>query len=104
MMDNAASMVATDRELKEKLENAEYIHQRYAAHILKIAIQYGLQLALPIIKQVREFVVKICQSTKLCDSLRTICRLENTIELKPNLDVETRQNSTYLILKKFYRM
>jgi len=42
MMDNAASMVATDRELKEKLENAEYIHQRYAAHILKIAIQYGL--------------------------------------------------------------
>ncbi len=89
IMNNAASIVAASQELKEKLGNAEYIHQCYAAHILNIAVQYGLQLASPIIKQVREFVVKIHQSTKLCDSLRTICRFENTIELKPDLDIET---------------
>ena len=103
-MNNVASIVAASQELKEKLGNAEYIHQCYAAHILNIAVQHGLQLASPIIKQVREFVVKIHQSIKLCDSLRTICRFENTIELKPDLDIETWWNSTYLILKKFYRM
>jgi len=38
MMDNATSMVAADRELKEKLENAKYIYQHYAAHIFNIAV------------------------------------------------------------------
>ena len=90
-MDNATSMIAIGRELKKKLEtigNNEFIYQRYAVHIINIAVQYGLQLALPITKTVREFVIKIRQSSKLCDSLKIICKLENSPELKPDLDIE----------------
>ena len=103
-MDNAQSMIAAARELKIKLENQEFVHQRCAAHILNIAVQHGLQLSDPIIKKVRDFVVKIRQSTRLSDSIRTICQLEKIPELKPDLDVETRWNSTYLMLNKFHRM
>ncbi|CAJ0832334.1 10633_t:CDS:2 [Entrophospora sp. SA101] len=92
-MDNAQSMIAAVRELKIKLENQEFVHQCCAAHILNIAVQHGLQLSDPIIKKVRDFVVKIQQSTRLSDSIRTICQLEKIPELKPDLDVETRWNN-----------
>ncbi|CAJ0826170.1 8885_t:CDS:2, partial [Entrophospora sp. SA101] len=62
-MDNAQSMIAAARELKIKLENQEFVHQRCAARILNIAVQHGLQLSDPIIKKIPE--------------------------LKPDLDVET---------------
>ena len=103
-MDNAQSMNAAAKELKKKLKDQEFIHQRCAAHILNIAVQHGLQLSSPLIKKVREFVVKIRQSSRLSDSLKIIYKQENIPELKPDLDVETRWNSTYLMLKKFYRM
>ncbi|CAJ0827982.1 3684_t:CDS:2 [Entrophospora sp. SA101] len=66
-MDNAQSMIAAARELKIKLENQEFVHQRCAARILNIAVQHGLQLSDPIIKKIPE--------------------------LKPDLDVETRWNN-----------
>nr|CAG8663680.1 6406_t:CDS:2 [Entrophospora candida] len=81
--------LAAARELKIKLENQEFVHQCCAAHILNIAVQHGLQLSDPIIKKVRDFVVKIRQSTRLSDSIRIICQLEKIPELKPDLDVET---------------
>ncbi|CAG8620034.1 7666_t:CDS:2 [Paraglomus brasilianum] len=105
--DNAASMVAAGRAIKERLSavgNIEFIHHRCSAHILNIAVQHGLRRVSPIVTKVREFVKKIRQSSRLCDSLRVVCQLENTVELKPELDVETRWNSTYLMLRKFQRM
>ncbi|CAG8809406.1 12805_t:CDS:2, partial [Racocetra persica] len=88
--DNAYSMIAAGRELKETLDNYELVHQRCAAHILNIAIQHGLQLASITIKRVRDFVTKIRHSTRLSESLKTIYKLENKPELRPDLDIETR--------------
>ncbi|CAG8717063.1 12086_t:CDS:2 [Racocetra persica] len=61
--DNAHSMIAARRELKETLNNYELV---------------------------REFVSKIRHSTRLSESLKTIYKLENKLELKPDLDIETQ--------------
>lgn len=102
--DNAQNMIAAGWELKNSLNNSELVHQWCAAHILNLAVQHGLQLVSPVIKKVRDFVIKIRNSTKLSDSLKTVYNQENVNELKPDLDVETRWNSTYLMLEKFLKM
>ena len=50
--DNASSMIAAGQKLKETLNNYGLVHQQYAVHILNLAVQYGLQLVSPIIKNV----------------------------------------------------
>lgn len=45
-------------------------------------------------------MIKIKNSTLLCDKLRTYCNVEQMVYHKPILDVETRWNSTYYMLKR----
>ncbi|CAG8641603.1 6008_t:CDS:2, partial [Scutellospora calospora] len=66
--------VLNEANITEKL----LVHQRCAAYILNLAIQHGLQLVSPVIKKVRDFVIKIY--------------------------IETWWNSTYLMLAKFLKM
>ncbi|CAG8814902.1 5046_t:CDS:1, partial [Racocetra fulgida] len=47
--DNAQSMIAAGRELKQSLNNHELVHQQCAAHILNIVVQHGLQLVSSVI-------------------------------------------------------
>ncbi|CAG8483715.1 5868_t:CDS:2 [Cetraspora pellucida] len=89
-------------ELKEILNNYELVHQQYAAYILNLTIQHSLQLVSPIIKNIRDFVAKIQHSTRLSKSLKTIYKLENKPELKPNLDIETWWNITEILSTSTY--
>ena len=63
-----------------------------------------MQLRVRIIDKVRTFVNKIRHSTVLCDALRSYCKVIKKDYLKPDLDVATRWNSTFLMLEKFKRM
>ncbi|CAG8579081.1 2591_t:CDS:2, partial [Scutellospora calospora] len=105
--DNDASMIVAGRELQvalSSLENNNFVHCRCAAHILNIAVKHGMQLETIIIEKVRNFIKKVRHSQLLCDSLRNICAIQEVEYLKPELDIETRWNSTFLMLQKFNRM
>src|SRR6266542_6575029 len=58
--------------------DSEFQHYRYAAHVLNIAISHGMQLR-----------------------VRIIDKVITKDYLKPDLDIATRWNSTFLMLEKF---
>ena len=47
---------------------------------------------------------KIKNSTCLSDELRTFCNVKKMQYCKPMLDIETRWNSTYYMLKRFRQL
>ncbi len=63
-----------------------------------------MQLRIRIIDKVRTFINKIHHFIVLCDALRSYCKVIKKDYLKPDLDIVTRWNSTFLILEKFKRM
>ena len=56
------------------------------------------------ILDVRKLMVKIKNSVLLCDDLRELCAIEKLEYLRPEVDIETRWNSTYYMLCKLQRM
>jgi hypothetical protein len=56
------------------------------------------------ILNVRKLMVKIKNSVLLCDDLRELCIMEKLEYLRPEIDIETRWNSTYYMLCKLQRM
>ena len=56
------------------------------------------------ILDVRKLMVKLKNSVLLCDDLRELCTVEKLEYLRPELDIETRWNSTYYMLCKLQRM
>ena len=58
-----------------------------------------MQLRVRIIDKVRIFVNKIHHSTVLYDALRSYYKVIKKDYLKPDLDVATKWNSTFLILE-----
>src|SRR6266498_746985 len=69
-----------------------------------ITISYGMRLKVRIIDKIRIFVNKIYHFTILCDAFRNYCKVIKKDYLKPDLDIITRWNSTFLMLEKFKRM
>ncbi|CAB4403499.1 unnamed protein product [Rhizophagus irregularis] len=53
---------------------------------------------------VRKLISKIKNSVLLCDDLHELCIMEKLKYLRPEIDIETRWNSTYYILYKLQRM
>jgi hypothetical protein len=53
---------------------------------------------------IRKLMIKIKNSVLLCDGLRELCSIEKLEYLRPEVDIETRWNSTYYMLCKFQRM
>ena len=63
-----------------------------------------MELKAPIVDKVRNFVNRIRNSTKFCDELRNYCKEMRKNYCKPDLDIATRWNSTFLMLQKFKHM
>ncbi|CAI2196647.1 16510_t:CDS:1, partial [Funneliformis geosporum] len=53
---------------------------------------------------VRKLMAKIINSVLLCDDLRELYIMEKLEYLRPEVDIETRWNSTYYILCKLQRI
>ena len=106
--DNDSAMIACGKEIAAafdgEISSMEFSHYRCAAHVLNLGVKKGLKCANNSITKARKIMNKIKNSTRLCDSLRAFCNLKKIKYLKPILDVETRWNSTYYMLKRFQEL
>jgi len=107
--DNESAMVVCGRKLTEEFEkaldnNITFSHYRCSAHILNLAAKQGMEIVDEEILNVRKLMIKIKNSVLLCDDLRELCYMEKIEYLRPEVDIETRWNSTYYMLCKFQRM
>jgi len=102
--DNESAMVVCGRRLAVSLDSQlslmTFSHYRCTAHVLNLGVKQGLELVGDSINKVRELMSRIKNSTTLCDQLRSFCNLKNIPNYKPILDVETRWNSTYYMLRR----
>ncbi|GET02721.1 zinc finger BED domain-containing protein RICESLEEPER 2-like [Rhizophagus clarus] len=98
--DNESAMVVCGRiiaaELAYELDNQSFRHYRCSAHILNLAAQQGIKIIDNEIGKIRELMKKIKNSLQKCNRLRELCLIENLQYYKPQIDVETRWNSTYI--------
>ncbi|XP_031106294.1 zinc finger BED domain-containing protein RICESLEEPER 2-like [Ipomoea triloba] len=106
-IDNASSNDTALGFLKRKLLSwgsstvkCKYLHMRCIAHILNLVIQDGLKECDTVVKKVREVVRYVRNSPARLKKFRDLSDLIG-IEQKSSLclDVPTRWNSTYLMLK-----
>jgi len=106
--DNASSMITCGEfiveELEEEFQNLDFAHYRCAAHVLNLAVNKGLNLISGSVKKVRSLMSYIKSSQPVRDSLKTLCKVKGIEYLAPELDVNTRWNSTFYMLEKWKRM
>lgn len=106
--DNATTMLAVGRLIAGKLEydvvNSTFGNYRCAAHIINLAANQGLELIDNAIVKVRNLMKKFKSSVILSDELRNLCKCAKIHYLGPELDVKTRWNSTYNMLRKMEKM
>jgi len=103
--DNDSAMLVCGKEIASAFDDEmslmNFSHYRCAAHVLNLGVKKGLKSVSNSVIKARKIMSMIKNSTRLCDSLRAFCNLKNMKYLKPILDVETRWNSTYYMLKRF---
>lgn len=103
--DNESAMIVCGREVANSLNvefsSMNFSHYRCAAHVLNLGVKQGLQLVSNSVDKVRGLMIKVKNSTFLCDKLRIFCNVKKIDCLKPILDVDTRWNSTYYMLSRF---
>jgi hypothetical protein len=106
--DNASSMISCGEiileELEEEFQNLNFAHYRCAAHVLNLAVNNGLILISESVKKVRCLMSYIKSSQPVRDSLKMLCEVKGIDYLAPELDVNTRWNSTFYMLEKWKRM
>lgn len=106
--DNAAAMLVCGREMKSELKstfnNVNFSHFRCGAHILNLAVQHGLQVHDASVDKVRKFMIKVRNSNKLLEDLRRIFESQSIEFLSPQLDINTRWNSTFLMINKIIQI
>ena len=68
---------------------------------LNLGVKKGLKIISNSVVKARKIMTMIKNSTRHCDSLRAFCTLKRIKYLKPILDVETRWNLTFYMLKRF---
>ena len=106
-IDNTSSNDTTIAYFKKKLliwgvssVRSKYVHMRCFAHILNLVVNEGLKDANLVIKRVRKAVKYVRNSPTRLKKIREYSDLVG-VECKSSLslDVPTRWNSTYLVLK-----
>jgi len=106
--DNESTMVVCGRiiagELASELDNETFQHYRCSTHILNLAAQQGIEIIDEEVVKVHKLMENIKNSLWRCDRLRELCSIENLEYYKPQLDVDTRWNSTYYMITKFQKM
>ena len=104
MTDNESAMIVCGREIAldmdDEFSSMIFSHYRCAAHVLNLGVKEGLKLVNDSIKKARKLMNSIKNLTCLCDSLRLLCNLKEMKYLKPIIDIETRWNSTYYMLRR----
>jgi len=102
--DNGSNMIACGNQLAIGLErefhNFMFSHYRCAAHIINLAVKAGMVFVGDEIKKLRQFVIKLKNSPVLLNEFSDICQIKKTKFLKPILDIDTRWNSTYLMISR----
>ena len=106
--DNESAMLVCGRTLANNLQTEldcqTFRHYRCSAHILNLAARHGLEIVDHDVVNIRTLMSKIKGSTVLCDELKELCNVQKLDYLKPELDIVTRWNSTYYMLKKMSQM
>jgi hypothetical protein len=90
--------------IKEKILQSGEAHIRCFAHILNLAAKDFLKPIDGVIKQMRLFCKFIRASTQRLESLETFCKAFGINYVKPEMDVATRWNSTFLMIKSAVRL
>ncbi|GBB94536.1 hypothetical protein RclHR1_23770001 [Rhizophagus clarus] len=100
--DNESAMLVCrwklSEEFEKELNNLTFSHYHCSAHILNLAVKQGMEIVDQEIVEVRQLMSKIKNSVLLCDELRELCVIEKLEYLRPEIDIETRWNSTYYML------
>lgn len=85
---------------KTSIAEGKYLHMRCAAHIVDLIVQDGLKEVVISIKRIRAVVRYIKNNTSRLAKFKELAEEEKVgIKAFLNLDICTRWNSTYLMLK-----
>ncbi|XP_073016174.1 zinc finger BED domain-containing protein RICESLEEPER 2-like [Primulina eburnea] len=106
-VDNASSNDVTVNEMSKQLSkwgfnlmNGQHLHMRCVAHIINLIVQDGLKEIGDSVRRIRQAVKYIRQSPMRIQNFKDCCEIEKITSKKTLcLDVVTRWNSTYLMLK-----
>jgi hypothetical protein len=101
--DNGSNIVACGRnltyELDKEFSNLSFNHYCCTAYIINLAVKAGLKHVDITIIKLRQLVIKVRNSPKLLDDLKTICSVKQKQFQMPAQDVETRWNATYCMIE-----
>ena len=89
---------------KERILPSGESHIRCFSHILNLAAKDFLKPIDGVVKQVRLYCKFIRGSPQRLESLERFCKAFDVTFVKPEMDVATRWNSTFLMLKSALRL
>ncbi|CAJ0768359.1 20326_t:CDS:2, partial [Entrophospora sp. SA101] len=84
--------------------NMDFMHLRCGAHVLNLAVKEGIKLIDQPIEKLRKTASSIQNSQPILEELKTIFEMKNQKFLIPDLDISTRWNSLYNMIKKMLRI
>ena len=105
---NESAMVVCENKLAKEFEQAlnsfSFKHYHCSAHILNLAAKHGMKIIDKEILNICKIMIRIKNSVLLYNDLRELCNMEKLKYLRPEIDIETKWNSTFYMLQKFQRM
>ena len=100
-VDNGRNVVSGMNKLAEHLEsiNVNCLIIRCAAHSLNLIVKEGLSSSKIILEKIRNLSISVRVSSKKRQSFFNLAKTKD-LEILPIMDVQTRWNSTYLMLER----
>ncbi|CAG8525737.1 562_t:CDS:2 [Gigaspora rosea] len=86
--------------LQSRYNNTNFCRIRCASHILNLAIKAGISVLDKSVKKAREFTSHIRRSQPCFEELKKVFMMKNKQFIVPDLDIDMRWNSTYIMLNK----